>query len=87
MFGNLHRHDVEKQIITYKARMVSDNRTVIDGTATLTSVTENGIKLQILAGNAEMNFLSKYEKVYIDELTLGYITKPDGTRIQELRKK
>lgn len=79
MFGNLHRHDVEKQIITYKARMVSDNRNVIDGTATLTSVTEKGIKLQILAGNAEMNFLSKYEKVYVDELKLGYITKLDGS--------
>ncbi len=79
IFGCLHRQDVEKQIVTYKARIISDNHTVIDGTATLTSVTENGIKLQILAGNAEMNFLSKYEKVYIDELTLGYITKLDGT--------
>ncbi len=79
IFGCLHRQDVEKLIVTYKARIISDNHTVIDGTATLTSVTENGIKLQILAGNAEMNFLSKYEKVYIDELTLGYITKLDGT--------
>jgi hypothetical protein len=72
IFGNLHRQDVEKQIITYKARMVSDNHNVIDGTATLTSVTDTGIKLQILAGNAEMNFLSKYEKVYVDEMKLGF---------------
>jgi len=86
IFGCLHRQDVEKLIVTYKARIISDNHTVIDGTATLTSVTENGIKLQILAGNAEMNFLSKYEKVYIDELTLGYITKPDGTAFKSSKE-
>jgi len=86
IFGCLHRQDVEKQIVTYKARIISDNHTVIDGTATLTSVTENGIKLQILAGNAEMNFLSKYEKVYIDELMLGYITKPDGTAFKSSKE-
>lgn len=86
IFGCLHRQDVEKLIVAYKARIISDNHTVIDGTATLTSVTENGIKLQILAGNAEMNFLSKYEKVYIDELTLGYITKPDGTAFKSSKE-
>lgn len=78
ILGNLQRLDVNKVIVKMPARIVSDNKKIIDGTATVTSVSEDKIKIQILSGNAELNFVSKYEKQHIDELKLGYAKRADG---------
>jgi hypothetical protein len=78
VLGNIQRMDVSKKVIKMPAKIVVNNRTIINGTATMTSVSDDKIKFQILAGNAEFNFLSKYEKNYIDELDLGYIPTQDG---------
>lgn len=79
IFGFLNRIDVTKTTDTMKARIVADNRTIINGTAIITESSADNIKIQIVSGTAELNFISKNENVYIDELTLGYITKADGT--------
>lgn len=81
IFGNLQRIDVSKTIVEMPAYIIADNRCVINGTATVTSVTEDKIKIQILSGTAELNFQSKYEKQYVNELNLGYATKPDGSTV------
>lgn len=81
IFGNIHRLDVSKKAIKMEARLIADNRDVINGTATVTGITDSSVKIQILAGNAELNFLSKYDKLFIDELDLGNLQDEDGKGI------
>lgn len=81
IFGSIHRLDVTKSVKSMPAKLRADNRTIIDGLATVTSISESTIKIQIIAGTAAMNFISKNEKTYIDELKLGYLRKDNTLAI------
>ena len=70
-FKNLHRKDRSKVAASYQCRLEVDNHTVLRGTATVTQVTEQSVKVQLLGGNSEVNFLSADEGAYIDEMDLG----------------
>ncbi len=71
IFGMLSRKDINKSEVTYNARLVVKNRDVVNGTATVTNISEDEIKVQLLGGNSELNFYNKNENRYIDELPLG----------------
>ncbi len=71
VFSFINRPDVSKKKKTFEAVLIADSRVVINGTATITEVTEEKVSIQILGGNAEMNFHSTASKLYIDELDLG----------------
>ena len=72
IFGHLYRKDLNKQAgITFRAKLVVDNVEVLNGTALITNITETDIKIQLLGGNSELNFYTKNENLYIDELELG----------------
>lgn len=71
IFGMLSRKDVNKNEVAYNARLVVKNRDVVNGTATVTNISEDEIKVQLLGGNSELNFYNKNENRYIDELPLG----------------
>lgn len=78
VFKHMHRMDVGKEILQKDARLIIDGHNVITGTATITSITDSSVKIQILSGNANLNFLSKNENLYIDELDLGDMTDNEG---------
>lgn len=78
IFNNMHRMDVKKEILQKDARLVINGHNVIVGTATITSITDSSVKIQILSGNANVNFLSKNENLYIDELDLGDMVNEEG---------
>ena len=71
IFGMLSRKDINKSEVAYNARLVVKNRDVVNGTATVTNISEDEIKVQLLGGNSELNFYNKNENRYIDELPLG----------------
>lgn len=71
IFGHINRLDTSTDSITYSAKLVVDNDELLNGKATLTSVSQTSIKVQLLAGNAQMNFVNKNEQLYIDEIDLG----------------
>lgn len=71
IFGHINRKDVEAKIITRKAKLYSDNILLLDGTAVVTQVTDLAVKVQLLAGNSEMNFYHNAEKQYVDELPMS----------------
>ena len=71
IFGMLSRKDINKSGVAYNARLVVKNRDVVNGTATVTNISEDEIKVQLLGGNSELNFYNKNENRYIDELPLG----------------
>ena len=72
VFGMLHRMDVEKKSVTYRARLVVDGRILLNGTAVVLSVTDKSVKIQLLSGNAELNFLTKGD-IYINETNWGEV--------------
>lgn len=78
VFNNMNRMDVTKEIIQKDAKLIINGHCVITGTATITSITDLSVKIQILSGNANLNFLSKNENLYIDELELGNIVNEAG---------
>ena len=71
VLGHLNRVDYLHRPVTFTAKLVCDNITLITGEAVVTEVTEELVKVQILGGTSLMNFYNKTEKLYIDELDLG----------------
>lgn len=71
-FENLHRIERTKRPPTMKARLLVNNSMVLDGSAKVTQVSESAVKVQLLGGNSEINFLSKDSKIYIDEMEIPY---------------
>lgn len=79
IFGHIYRKEKSKFAnMTYSARLDVDNLNVLNGTATITNITDTSVKLQLIGGNAEFNFYTKNEKKYIDELELGTWYDVDG---------
>lgn len=68
---NLQRIDASKPMISMKCRLMVDNRLVLVGTARVTQVTHLTVKVQLLGGRSEVNFLGSDD--YIDELPLGRV--------------
>ncbi|WP_073347950.1 hypothetical protein [Bacteroides congonensis] len=81
--GHINRLDVTQSTVNMNARLIADGHKIIDGTATVTQVTEEKMKIQILSGNAEFNFLSKFQNLYIDEMDLGGVTDENGNLYNE----
>ena len=73
-FQNINRIERSKNVERMKCRLVVDNRLLLDGSAKITQISEQEVKVQLLGGNSEINFLSDDEKNYIDNLDLGVIT-------------
>jgi len=73
-FRNINRIERSKNIERMKCRLVVENRLLLDGSAKITQISEQEVKVQLLGGNSEINFLSSDEKNYIDNLDLGVIT-------------
>lgn len=70
-FGNLQRMERSKRAEAMTCRLLVDNRPVIVGSAKVTQVTEKEVKVQLLGGRSEVNFLSENNDDYVDTLPLG----------------
>lgn len=77
--GNLQRMDCSKQAPTMKCRLTVNNVPVLYGSAKVIQVTERQVKVQLLGGRSEVNFLAEDNGEYIDELPLGHIASGSST--------
>lgn len=77
--GNLQRMDRSKQPPAMKCRLAIENTTVLFGSAKVTQVTERQVKVQLLGGRSEVNFLAEDSGEYIDGLPLGRIPVGSNT--------
>ncbi len=71
VFGSLHRMEVGKAravLHTYSFSLMADDVST-QGTAILTSINQEEVKLQLLAGRSGLNFAGT--EIFIDELDLG----------------
>lgn len=75
-FNNINRKDVTKRYHSYDAEMVVRQDEFIVGTAIITEVTQDLVKIQVLAGNSNINFMNVAEERFIDEF--DYNASPQG---------
>lgn len=71
ILGNINRKDVAAHYREFRAILRVDNQVLLNGKAVLHQVTDTAAKVQLMGGNAEMNFYTKGGELYIDELDLG----------------
>ena len=71
IFGSINRIDTITEYHVFHGVLRVDNKVLLDGKAVINQVTENAVKVQMLGGNSEMNFYTKGEELYVDELDLG----------------
>lgn len=71
IFGSINRIDTLTEYHVFHAVLRVDNVVLLDGKAVINQVTEAAVKVQLLGGNSEMNFYTKGEELYVDELDLG----------------
>lgn len=71
IFGNVQRIDVKKTIADFETcRLYAGNRLVMSGKGTVTSITPEKVKVQIVGGKSRIKYNSKFEKQYIDWITV-----------------
>lgn len=71
ILGNINRKDVSAHYREFRAILRVNNQVLLDGKAVLHQVTDISAKVQLMGGNAEMNFYTKGSDLYVDELDLG----------------
>lgn len=71
IFAHCYRPDKTVSPSPMPAQLIVDNRVILNGTAIIVGTDNDTVSVQLLQGNSELNWKSKYEKVYINELDLG----------------
>lgn len=81
LFGNIQRFDVKKAVPDFEeCRLFVGNRLVISGKGTVTSVTNDMVKVQIVGGKSRIKYNSKFEKHFIDEVDYPPVVLDSGIR-------
>lgn len=73
-FQNIQRFEHSKRASAMSCRLVVNNKPLLQGSAKVTQVTEKEVKVQLIGGLSEINFLSNENKTYIDEMNMGGAT-------------
>ncbi len=89
IFGAVHRHEASRKALLKQSFTfaLTTGTFALSGRAAVTSVSQEEIKLQLLAGKRAFNFDSTNadngEEQYIDELPLDYMTQRIHSKAQE----
>lgn len=74
-FGNTGRIDVTHHKMAKDCRLVCDNIPVIVGTATVVEYNDENTAIQLLGGNSHINFFTRNNEMYIDQMDLGDLVR------------
>lgn len=77
-FKNIQSLPVTKKTEKMDAMLVVDNHLLLSGSAVINSISDTIVKVQLLGGNSDVNFIANNGDVYIDEIDYGEITIHDG---------
>ena len=87
IFGNVQRIDVKKTIADFETcRLYAGNRLVMSGKGTVTSITPEKVKVQIVGGKSRIKYNSKFEKHFIDEIEYPTVILDSGVDTDTLPK-
>ena len=74
VFGALNRLDTGFETEDFAdCRLLADNFEVINGVGTITGITEDEVKLQILAGKSYLRYKESFDSIYIDGIDYGEV--------------
>lgn len=69
IFNNVQRMDVKKTIKDFETcRLYAANRLIMSGKGTVTSITQDKVKVQIVGGKSRIKYNSKFDSHYIDKV-------------------
>lgn len=77
-FKNIQSLSVTKKTEKMDAMLVVDNHLLLSGSAVINSISDTIVKVQLLGGNSDVNFIANNGDIYIDEIDYGEITIHDG---------
>lgn len=87
IFGNVQRIDVKKNLADFETcRLYAGNRLVMSGKGTVTSITPDKVKVQIVGGKSRIKYNSKFENHYIDEIDYPAVVLDSGVDYTTLAK-
>ena len=87
IFKNVQRLDVKKTVGDFEdCKLYAANRLIISGKGTVTSITNDVVKLQIVGGKSRIKYNSKFEKHYIDEMDYPPVVLDTGINKQVYEK-
>lgn len=76
VFGALNRLDTSFESEDFEdCRLMADNIEVIRGKGTITSITREEVKIQILAGKSYLRYKASFDNVYIDQIDYGTVAE------------
>lgn len=79
LFGNVQRMDVKKRMADFEdCKLFVDNRLVISGKGTVTGISNEAVKVQIVGGKSRIKYNSKFENHYIDEIDYPVVVVDKG---------
>ena len=67
-FGNLQRFEKRKTSQVFDVKLIADNKCILYGTAHLTEVSPDEVKIQLVGGNSEVKFISDYGDILISDV-------------------
>lgn len=74
VFGAINRIDTSFESEDFEdCRLVADNIEVIRGKGTITSITREEVKIQILSGKSYLRYKASFDNIYIDEIDYGQV--------------
>ena len=87
IFKNVQRLDVKKTVGDFEdCKLYAANRLIISGKGTVTSITNDVVKLQIVGGKSRIKYNSKFEKHFIDEIEYPTVILDSGVDTATLPK-
>lgn len=78
VYKHIDRAHVGKRPTGRKAILIADSKVIVSGTEVILSIEDDKVKIQIAAGNSELNYLSAGNKT-LRELDLGTIPEINAT--------
>lgn len=83
IFKNVQRLDVKKTVGDFEdSKLYAGNRLIISGKGTVTSITNDTVKVQIVGGKSRIKYNSKFEKHFIDEIDYPSVVLDTGINKQ-----
>ena len=75
VFGSIHRLDVSKGKKVFEdCQLYVDNLLVVAGIGTVTNITHEAVKLQIIGGASRVRYKTSAENIFLDEIDMGEVS-------------
>ena len=70
-FGSIQRTEKSKSYVEYSARLLAENKQILNGKARITQSNDKEVKLQLTTGVSALKMTADNGNMYIDEMDLG----------------